>query len=493
MVKTVAAKVIEAHLEDKADEEYYEYGIAVIEDRAIFGDIDGLKPVTRRALWAAHKLGLHHKAPMIKSAMVVGEAMGKYHPHGDSSIYGAIVTAANSPMKTFDGDGNWGTMTDPPAAMRYTNCRLSKYADTIFFDKFYLAVRDEVDNYDSSRKEPLILPSLLPNALLNGNFGIAPGVRTETPTVTLTSLAPVLAAALKEGKCTPAMCKNLELTTEYSARLHQTKTTPAELQEFYKTGKGSFTFDSVAKMHDAHSIRIDRFAPFSKIESVLIKAEGIKGVAGTRDDSDKSDRYEKAYVVTFAKSLKGSVLKHAIKKVMECFSATVNYNMQVTERFVDEERVDGGKELHPSTVPELIEIWCEYRIDLEKRACLYWTAERKKDIAYLNLMRLAVKNRKFIIQALDKKIDDAGLAAYIAKGLKITVPEANQILDLKVRQLKALEDDSLVAKIKLIQDEVKGYAQRIEAPKEYIAKQVLHFADELAQQWVPKKSKKRRK
>lgn len=484
------AVVLKAHLEDKADEEYYAYGVAVIEDRAIFGDIDGLKPVTRRALWATHKLGLHHTAPHEKSAKVVGETMGNYHPHGDSAIYGAIVTAANAPQRMFDGDGNWGTMTDPPAAMRYTNCRLSKYSDTVFFNKFYLAVRDEIANYDDSRKEPLILPSLLPNALLNGNFGIAPGVRTQTPTVTLESLLPVLAQAFKKGKCTPEMCMDLEYTTEYGARMRETKTLRSELKQFLKTGKGRFVFDSVAKQHDGNSIRIDRFAPFANIGTVLGNVEGIAGVQFTRDDSDKSDRYEKAYVIGFSKTTTGGKLKMAIRRVMECFSSAVTYNLQATDRFMDPTRPDGGKELYPTTVPQLIQVWCEYRVALEKRACKYWIGQRQVEIDYLNLMRLAVKSRKFIIEALNKPLDDTGLAAYIAKGLKITVEQANQILDLKVRQLKALDDKMLADKVKNLREEIAGYSGRIKNPQKYIIPQLKEFGEGL--RYVPRVAKTRK-
>lgn len=485
--------VAEEHLEIKADEEYYAYGLAVIEDRAIFGDIDGLKPVTRRALWAAHEMGLRHNGTRDKSAKVVGKTMGDYHPHGDAAIYGAVVTAANTSQKLFDGEGNWGTMTDPPAAMRYTNLRLTKYADMVFFDRFYLAVRDEVENYDGSRKEPLILPSLLPNALLNGNFGIAPGVNTRTPTITLASLVPVLISTFKRGKCDAAMCIDLELTTEYGARLRKTRTLQSELREFYKTGKGRFIFDSVPKLVAKDTIRIDRFAPFSNIESVLAKVEKVNGVIATRDDSDKNDPYGNAYTVIFSKTTTGGRLKVAIKRVMECFSSALSYSMQVSERFLDPKRPEGGKKLHPTTVPDLINLWCKYRTDLEKRACTYWTAKRKEEIAYLNLMRLAVKNRRFIIQALDKNLNDEGLAAYIAKGLKITVDQANAILDLKVRQLKALEDKVLIDKIKALKEEIAGYAERIKHPAKYIVKHLDGLLDELKPVEKAGKAGKRRK
>ena len=473
--------VLESYLDKKAAEEYYAYSVAVIEDRAIYGEIDGLKPVTRRALWATHELGLHSRAAHDKSAKIVGAAMGNYHPHGDSALYGAVVTAANSPMALIDGKGNWGTMTDPAAAMRYTNARLSRYADACFFDKFYLPVMDTVDNYDGSRKEPLILPTLLPNALLNGNFGIAPGVQTSTPTITLESLVPVLIQTLKaKGHCEPGWCRDLELVTSYGGKMRHSKESKREMRNFINTGRGRFLFDSLYDETGSHEIRFSHFAPFSNIEAVLGKVESIKGVTGTRDDSDKKDKYKVAYVVTFSKSLNGPPLAHTTSKVVDAFSAYANYRIQVTERFLDKERPDGGKRLKPSTVPKLIESWVKYRILLEKKACRYWVGKRKEQIAYQRLLLLAVANRKLIIQALDKKMNDAQLAEYLAKLMKITVEQANVILDLKIRQLKKLESETINAKIRELKQEAKGFIRRFNKPAQYIAKNVEELALELS-------------
>jgi DNA gyrase/topoisomerase IV subunit A len=460
--------VTEVYLENKACDEYYKYGIAVIEDRAIQGSIDGLKPVVRRSLWTTHQLGLTHKSKHDKSAKVVGTTLGNYHPHGDGAAYGALVNAANSPMKLIDGDGNWGTMTDPPAAYRYTNCRLSTYADLIFFDKFYLPVMDYIPNYDGSLKEPLILASLLPNAILNGNFGITPGVQTRTPSYSLESVIKVLKASIKEGSCTPEICLDLEFTSKYGGVVKKTKEVRKELLTFYKSGKGKFTFESVATEPNAkNEIRIDRFAPISSIEKTLTKVEGIKGVQATRDDSDKHDRYQKAYVITFARTLKGTLLKQTIERVMAQFATQVSFSVQATDRILTP-KGDCSAKLFPSTVPDLIQRWISYRIDLEKKACTYWIEKRQLELDDLNLLRLAVKQRDLILKALSKNCTDAELVSYLAKQLKITEAQANRILDLKVRQLRALEDKKLVAQIKAIEEESAGYESRRKAPRKFI-------------------------
>lgn len=482
----MTAEIIDkAYLNDKAKADYVDYSVHVIEDRAIYAKLDGLKPVARRLLWAAHTMGLRHTGRFTKSAKVVGETIGNYHPHGDQACYGALVTAANQIMPLFDASGNWGTMTDPPAAQRYTECRLSKYADSIFFDKFYINAIPKVPNYDDSAEEPLILPTLLPNALINGNFGIAPGVRTLTPTFTLKSVAKTLIEALKAGKATAIICQqNLEMVTEYGGVLRKTSATKKELLDFYKTGKGKFTFDSVYEDDSKkNAIRFNAFAPIGNLDGTYTKKKGykpglldkiaeVKGVNRVRDDSSVEDRFN-AYVIEFNKTLKGTARDAAIKRVCELFSGNQTFNVQVVDR------KPGVKKLEMTTVPNMINHWLAYRISLEKTACTYWIDKRNIEINYLKLMRLAVKNRRFIIQALDKKYNDEQLANYIAKGLKITVDQANTILDLKIRQLKALEDQVLVDKIKKLEKEIAEYKQRIAKPKAYIARNIIDITKEL--------------
>jgi DNA gyrase/topoisomerase IV subunit A len=463
------------YLEEKANEEYYAYGTAVIEDRAIFGSIDGLKPVIRRSLWGTYQLGLTSKAKADKSAKIVGTVLGNYHPHGDTACYDAIVNSANSPMPLIEGFGNFGTMTDPAAAYRYTNARLSKYSDMIFFDKFYLPTIDYVPNYDGSREEPLILPTLLPNTILNGNFGIAPGVNTRTPSYSLPSVLKVCRAAIAAKSCTPEMCLDLDFTSKYGGIVTRTKSVKAELLEFYKTGKGRVLVESVASAPNQYNeIRIARFAPIASISKTLAKVESIKGVVGTRDDGDKSDKYKMAYVVSFAKNLKGALLQEVINRVMSQFTSHVSFGVQATERLIDS-KGEASAKLFPTTVPNLINLWIDYRIKLEVSACTYWIAKRKIELDDLHLLRLAVKMREVILKALSMKISDTELAEYLAKKLKITVVQANRILDLKVRQLRSLEDDILVGKIHALEQESLLYEGRIRAPRKYILKQLMVF------------------
>lgn len=468
---------LDANIDGIADSYYYKYSIEVIEDRAIFAAVDGLKPVTRRFLWAAYQLNLNHKAKYMKSARISGETMGKYHPHGDSSIYTSMVTAANTPLPMLDGAGNWGTMTDPAAAARYTNARLSLYSDLVFLDKFYLPVTDMVSNYDETMKEPLLLPALLPNALVNGNFGIAPGVRASSPIVRFDTLAKALERSIMEG-ATPLTCKGIELVTEYGGVMHKPETYKDDMRQFLKTGRGRFQFDCDYKEISSHEIRVHGF-PFSNLsQKLLLNIETCKGVTSIRDDSSKTER-NVAYVVTFQKSLSGSDLSSARNRVLTLFRSANTFNMQAVERKLLENG-DAEKKLLSTSIPDLINIWLDYRIGLEKRACSYWIDKNEREIARLELMLLAVKFRDVIIKLLSNKaLDDEQLAAKIAKALKITVEQANFILDLKIRQLKALEESRLKAKVKELREEIAGYKLRIKKPRDYILKHVMSITKKI--------------
>lgn len=468
-------------LPNEADRLYYRYGVAVNEDRAIPCEIDGLKPVARRALWAVHKQNGHSKAKLLKSAVYVGETMGSYHPHGDKAIYDTYVTLVNSPYKLIFGEGNWGSISDKSvAAMRYTLLRMSAFSEKVFFDRFYLPVITSVPNYDDSKKEPLHLVSLLPNLILNGSFGIGVGVRTEIPSFTLKSVAKVIVQVMNSGKdCSVKDCLNLEFTSLYEGKAVSDK---LDLINLYKNGKGKVSFISQYEIVKGHknTIHVTKFAPFSSIEKAIEKASLLGEVVKINDISDIADKYGRIEI-QFKPNLSSKEFGIAIDRVMTGpFGASESYDTKITQRFVDKTG-QGFARLKSSTIPSIIDTWITYRIDLEKRACLYWTNERQVEIDYLKLMLLAVKNRKFIIQALDKKFTDEELAAYIAKHLKITVEQANQILDLRIRQLKALEEKKLLGKVKVLKDEIAGYADRIKRPKTYITKQVTEFAKEFTQ------------
>ena len=187
---TPAASVAQASISDTIElyqdmtDAYIGYARETITDRALPDVRDGLKPVQRRILYAMHELGLTHDKPHKKSARIVGEVLGKYHPHGDSSVYLAMVRMAQDfamEAPLVDGQGNFGSIDgDSPAAMRYTEARLTAVAETMLQD-LHMDTVDWVDNFDGSLEEPTVLPTVLPNLLINGVDGIAVGMSTKIP------------------------------------------------------------------------------------------------------------------------------------------------------------------------------------------------------------------------------------------------------------------------------------------------------------------------
>lgn len=169
---------------EEMERSYLDYAMSVIVSRALPDVRDGMKPVHRRILYAMNQMGLSYNKPYRKSAGVVGEVMGKFHPHGDSSIYDALVRMAQDfslRVPLIDGQGNFGSIDgDPPAAMRYTECRLEKVSDSLLYDIDKETV-DFQDNYDGREQEPIVLPARFPNLLVNGSGGIAVGMATNIP------------------------------------------------------------------------------------------------------------------------------------------------------------------------------------------------------------------------------------------------------------------------------------------------------------------------
>ena len=182
--ETPENRIIQINIEDEMKTAYIDYSMSVIVSRAIPDARDGLKPVHRRILYGMNELGMAPNKPYKKSARIVGEVMGKYHPHGDSSIYDAMVRMAQDWAMRYpliNGQGNFGSMDgDPPAAMRYTEAKMARLADETLSDIDKDTV-DFRDNYDGTTQEPTVLPAKLPNLLLNGQLGIAVGMATNIP------------------------------------------------------------------------------------------------------------------------------------------------------------------------------------------------------------------------------------------------------------------------------------------------------------------------
>lgn len=467
IAKNKSPKIKKVVLENISQDYYYRYGVAVNEDRSVPSNIDGLKPVARRALWAAYNIGSRPTAKTVKSARIVGEIIGKFHPHGDASAYSTLVTMVNDTQPTFDGQGNWGTFSDPtPAAARYTEARLNKYSMQTFFDPFYLPTITYVPNYDGMDKEPLVLPALLPHLLLNGSFGIGVGVSTNIPSFTKESLIKILKKVLDGEKLTAKLCyKTLVFSTKQGGTPQRDK---EQEKLIYENGRGKVAFRSVYVLDEKKKTMVyTAFAPLNGIAKPIEKASEIKDVAKANDITDRKTKGVQVQI-DFRKNLSGLPLEKAVEKIDNLFTANENYDIKVTKRYIDESEKPVSK-LENSTVIKIIQEWVDYRIALEKTACLHWVGKVDEAIAHLNLMRKAVANRAFLLKALDKKCSIEELENYIAKELKITKEDSQKVLRLPLLKLRALEDAELVKSIKEKESEKKGLQLRSKNAASYIS------------------------
>jgi topoisomerase-4 subunit A len=217
------------------------YGKHTIQNRALPDFRDGLIPVQRRLLWAAFKMG-SRDAELVKSARIIGDTIGRYHPHGDSAAYTALITLVQSPTKLVLGSGNWGSFDDPKsaAAMRYTEARLSAFARKCFFDPYQIRATDLISNFDGTATEPVVLHSNLPVAMLLGGTGIAVGVTYGMPSYTPQSVAKLTAMALSGKTITPRMCvEHLEFMFRWGGHVHPDHYKDGTLAELYKTGQAT--------------------------------------------------------------------------------------------------------------------------------------------------------------------------------------------------------------------------------------------------------------
>ncbi len=432
---------IDKGLLEFAEKAMYRYGAYTNEERALPDYRDGFKPVFRRVIWAMKGLP---KNEWIKTARVVGETLGKYHPHGDSSVQGAIETLIHAPQAPVKGKGNWGTMTDSAAAMRYTNLQLSKYGMT-FIHPDYLAVSDFVPNYEDNTVEPVILPSLLPNLLFNGTDGIGVGIISRIPSYTPESVLTMMVEMLRGKKFQPKdFIDGLTFKFPWGGQPAKTKANRRALIEFYTTGGGTLEFEAPLQINrEKGLILLKEFPPGlsvkeTKTGGVLNAIRAIEGVKSVSNDTDKTGV---RFLIRLNKISSDDYFNKLIGKIKSKLQSRKNYRIHLTERTKGENDVD--VKLFPATIPEIMVKWLKWRVDLEARCLDYRIKREKGDIAYIKLLMHAIDHLDVVINSLRK--DDP--AEHIAKGLKITVEQANVILDLKVRQLSKMDRKDLQAKL----------------------------------------------
>lgn len=466
-------------LDELADQLYKEYGLATLEDRAIPDERDGCITVYRRVLYSAYKMGLNHKAKHVKSARVVGDTLGRFHPHGDKSVYDSIISLTNrwvqAPM--FDGQGNWGSLTDHSvAAYRYTEMRLTRFADEVMFNNFYMPVVDYVATFDGADKEPLILPALLPILMINGQFGIAVAATSNLPAFEYGTVLKLLKSVYEGEEITPKLLyQTLRVRTTFGGaeRKLQTKEEKLLRLQLFKTVKGKVQLWSTPKFDGKYTVSVEKFA-INVMETALDKIKALPGVSDARDDSSKKDKFGEMTIV-LKKNLTSKEYEKLLKSIDKELSISKTFNQNRTRRFIDEVGKPQAKVI-PASMTDMLVSWVKWRVALEKKACTYWIGEDDKEIRRLDLLTQAVDLIDFIISLVkNDKLDEAGVYAAYAKKAKVTPEEAKYVLGRPIISLRKLEKSKLAEQRKSVLEHKSGLEKRRKKPETFMAKQLESF------------------
>lgn len=459
------------NLADYTRRALFQYGSYVVEDRAIADYRDGLKPVHRALLWSLSDLGLRPGGAFKKAARTVGDALGKYHPHGDAACYGAMVTIANTVPPAVAGQGNWGDPVAPAAAMRYTEAKMSKFAGSFLLDPDYLEVTPMVDNFSNDMKIPLYLPALLPYMLFNGSVPApAYGVKCGNPSFSFTSVAKVVCDMLN-GKEYSAkkLADTLKVNHEYGCL---DVSSDEDFLALMSTGRGKVTYEPQMKIDEkTKTITIQTYVPggMSNNATITKKLEKIAewpGVVSASNASSKKNKDAGPWGAAFAIKCRGSEdqLYELATKVQREVTSAINYSLGVTVR-----RADASNKFMYLSYVNYFKAWVAYRIKLEVAMLKNKMAKAEKALHLQEVYLWAVDNMDKLLKALPKALVASDPDATLAKLCKIPVDDAKIILDRQVRKLAKLERAGLVAKIKEIKAEIAEYKAGLKEPGKYAA------------------------
>ncbi len=454
-------RIIPTDLRSEMQQSYLEYAMSVIVGRALPDARDGLKPVHRRILYAMHELGLTPERPFRKCARVVGEVLGKYHPHGDTAVYDALVRMAQdfsmrSPL--IDGHGNFGSVdNDPPAAMRYTECRLRPLTTNAMLQDIESETVDFADNFDGSQQEPIVLPARVPQLLLNGSSGIAVGMATNIPPHNLADLIDGMTALIRNPELTSLELMQYIPGPDFPTGGQILGTTA--IREAYTTGRGSIVMRGVASIETIeHRGRPDREAiiitelPFQTNKAALIEkiAEMVneRRLEGISDIRDESDRDGMRIVIELKRDAYPRVVLNNLYKQTP-LQANFGANMLAL--------VNGEPQL--LTLREFLTVFLDFRIETITRRTQYRLRKAEERDHLLQGLLIALANLDAIIELIRHAADAPTARQELIGQYGLSDVQADAILQMQLRRLTALEaekihqeHDDLLSQITDLQD-----------------------------------------
>jgi len=479
---TIFEKIVPITLEEEMKSSYIDYAMSVIVARALPDVRDGLKPVHRRVLYGMHDLGMAHNKPYKKSARIVGEVLGKYHPHGDTAVYDSMVRMVQDFSLRYplvDGQGNFGSVDgDSPAAMRYTEARLARISEEMLRDLDKNTV-DFVPNFDDTLQEPTVMPSYLPNLLINGSSGIAVGMATNIPPHNLGEVVDGLIGLIKNPAITiEKLMKNIIAPDFPTAGIIYGY---AGVKEAFLTGRGRIIVRAKANIETQKSGRehiIITELPYQVNKANLIEkiAELVRG--GKLDDisniRDESDRDGLRVVIELKKDAQPPIVLNQL---------FVHTQMQTTFGVIMLALVHGVPKV--LNLKEMLEHFLNHRMDVLIRRTKFELDAAEKRAHILEGYIIALDNIDAVIQTIKKSKDVETAKQNLMKKFKLSEIQAKAILDMRLQRLTGLErqkiEDEYKETIKLI-EKLKSILKSEDQRKIIITNELLElkkkYADE---------------
>lgn len=467
-------KIIPVNIEQEMQNSYLDYSMSVIVARALPDVRDGLKPVHRRVLYGMNELGLQPNRPYKKSARVVGDVLGKYHPHGDKAVYDTIVRMVQDFSLRYplvDGQGNFGSVDgDSPAAMRYTEVRLAQISNNILADLDKNTV-DFIANYDDTAKEPSVLPTILPNLLVNGSSGIAVGMATNIPPHNLSEVVDGLVALIKDPAISiDKIMKHIKAPDFPTGGIIWGF---EGVKSAYLTGRGKIIIRAKARIevakNDRETIIISEL-PYqvnkaNLIESIayLVRDKKIEDISDVRDESDKDGL---RVVIDVKRGGAANVILNNLFK---------HTQMQITFGVILLALVDGIPRV--LNLKDMMESFVKHRLNVIIRRTKFDLDAAEKRAHILEGYMIALDNIDEVIEVIKKSKDVPTAQERLMKRFKLSEIQAKAILDMRLQRLTGLER-------KKIEEEYRELIKLIEKLKRILASDALRreiLTDELKQ------------
>ena len=485
-IKEILAKtkVIPTPVCEEMSKSFIAYAMAVNVSRAIPDVRDGLKPVHRRIIFAMNDLGNTYDKPHKKCARIVGEVLGKYHPHGDSSVYDALVRLAQdfsirAPL--VDGHGNFGSVDgDPPAAQRYTEARLSKIAGELIRD----IDKDTVDfypNFDDTLTQPTVLPAKFPNLLVNGAEGIAVGMATSIPPHNLGEVIDGTVALIDNPELTPDELMEYIPCPDYpTGGLVLGR---AGVKQAYRTGKGSVVIRSKCEIEEVNgkNIIVVTELPYQVNKAELIKniAEQVKDkkIEGIANIREESDRFGMRIVFELKRDASPQVVLNTLYKQSK---------LQVSTGINFLALVDGTPKV--LNLAELLSAYIRHQVEVVERRTRYLLGKAVDRDHILRGLVIALANIDEVVAILKKSKETSDARMNLMAAFELSERQANAILDMKLSRLTSLEVEKLRAELEEIERAIADYRDILARPervREIIKTELIEVKEKYA---TPRKS-----